>query len=768
MKKKKFLIVLLSIVAVISAMIGLCACRTRNNNTAYTITIDKSQPVIVDVGASINYRKYFLVTDRNGNFVIITDDMLDTSKEDTSKEGFFTVTLTVGNSSKDLTFTVKKAGNDDNDNTNTTTDELKKVFAKYTDPENWNFAVTYQEVENGTVGYYDDYEYNGKNILYSYDRYDDDDNYLGEATDYLGYDDSQNSYYLYYDNLDGTYSKYKDGSTEFTQNYYLYDLDITTLGDYTFTKVNGAYEAAKPNDVGNVVIGEFTGYTWTKFTVQISNGNISQIDATMSDGFVLRFIFSKFGTVKFTLPDGSSSGGNTEPTGTMEKQVYNAATFDDERLQAKLTKTGNYADPAIGLPSKGEYHALVIPVQFSNTSISQEQLKNLNLAFNDTDGKTGWESVKSYYYKASYGQLNLSFDIAGYNIDGVEYYTSNKNYSYYEGLTATQDGETYNNGDNVLLKEVLNYYKSRLDLTKYDTNDDGAIDAVYLIYSAPVDYDSDDSFYWAYVTWDQDEDAYDEMDAYYYLFAGLDFMKESVQGGYTNEYYPVISGLTINASTYIHETGHLLGLDDYYDYYPNQGSNEGLGGADMMDATVGDQNVYSKTMLGWLTPQIVTSTTTVTIQSSQAKGDAILIPLNFNNSYFCEYLLIDLYSAEGLNAMHASMSGSYLYDGATYGVRIYHVSSWINNAYDNDYGSFTDNNNSMSDTALIKLVEADGESKFASDDGYAAADDLWQAGDKLSTAFPKYTTNGNKLLNFDITIVSVSKTQATITITYNS
>lgn len=229
----------------------------------------------------------------------------------------------------------------------------------------------------------------------------------------------------------------------------------------------------------------------------------------------------------------------------------------------------------------------------------------------------------------------------------VGYYTSRKTYSYYEGLTEEYEGQQYSNGAHVLLNEALAYYANEtgLDLAKYDSNKDGAIDAVYLIYSAPVDYKSD-SFYWAYVTWDDDEGAtkYGGKDAYYYLFAGFDFMKESVKGGYTNESYPVISGLKINASTYIHETGHLLGLDDYYDYYPTKGCNEGLGGADMMDYTVGDQNVYSKTMLGWLAPQIVTSTQTVTIQSSQEKGDAILIPLNFNNSYFCEYLLIDLYS----------------------------------------------------------------------------------------------------------------------------
>ena len=142
--------------------------------------------------------------------------------------------------------------------------------------------------------------------------------------------------------------------------------------------------------------------------------------------------------------------------------------------------------------------------------------------------------------------------------------------------------------------------------------------------------------------------------------------------------------------------------------------------------------------------------------------------MKFDNSYFCEYLLIDLYSAQGLNKLHATMSNSYLYDGAKYGVRIYHVSSWINDPFNNDFGSFTDYNNSSSDISLIKLVEADGETKFKSSSGYATDTDLWLTGGKFSSKFPNYKTNDSKTLIFDITMDSVSATQATITITYKA
>lgn len=118
--------------------------------------------------------------------------------------------------------------------------------------------------------------------------------------------------------------------------------------------------------------------------------------------------------------------------------------------------------------------------------------------------------------------------------------------------------------------------------------------------------------------------------------------------------------------------------------------------------------------------------------------------------------------------MHSKAGDLPLYDGAEYGVRIYHVTSYISDPYNNSYGSFTDYNNSTTSIALIKLVEADGEKKFSSSGGYAAESDLWQAGDKMSEVFPSYTRNDGKLLCFDITVVSVSATSATITITFNS
>ncbi len=459
---------------------------------------------------------------------------------------------------------------------------------------------------------------------------------------------------------------------------------------------------------------------------------------------------------------GGSQGGSQGGSATvMPNQQYNASTFDNRNLQELMTTfdfgNGDVGE-SIGLLSQGTYNALVIPVAFTNYSFTTQELANLEIAFNGTSAQTGWESVKTYYQKSSYGKLNITFDI-------TDVFTAPNASSYY-------DNSNYGSGSEQLLIEALDYFDGKIDYNKYDVDNDGCIDAVYLIYAAPVEYVDDSSEYWAFVSWSYAEDTFDNLYPYYYLFAGKDFMLEATDSSLCPD-DQVIDGMKVNASTYIHETGHLLSLDDYYDYDSSTGSNQGLGCADMMDSTVGDHNSYSKIMLGWLTPTIVTTSGTYTIDALSENASCLLIPLDFNNSYFCEYLLVDLYADSGLNDLHGGFEGSLLYDIATYGVRIYHVSSWVTDPYNNNYQSYTDNNNTSSDIALIRLVEADGTVGFADsvqefDYQYAMDDDLWQAGDSLKTVFPNFARYDNKLVNFDITVTSVSASQATITVTFDN
>lgn len=506
----------------------------------------------------------------------------------------------------------------------------------------------------------------------------------------------------------------------------------------------------------------FSTLTTVEFTASAGVDGVVTITMTPTGEKSSMYIQS----VEIVCGSGSSGGGTS--TGIMPDQEYDASKHDNSTLREQMQKYfEGYSDP-LPLQSTGSYNCLVVPVQFGSYPISTAQLNRLNDAFNGTT--TGWESVSSYYKKSSYNKLNLTFDISGI-------FTAKESASHYEKYneTISIDGVSYDKtGDLLILEEVMAWLEDQYDLTKYDTDNDGVLDAIWLIYSAPVSTD-DDSIYWAYVTtYGQDDDEeinkYDGLELGYYLFAGFDFMDDYTGNDNDQKYYSnytssdrkkyAIDGMVTNACTYIHETGHLLGLDDYYDYYEG-GSEVGLGGADMMDYTVGDHCSYSKLMLGWVEPTVVTTTQTVEINPFESSGNAIMLLLDYNGTNFCEYLLIDLYTKTGLNEAHGNQYGSYLYDGAEYGIRVYHVSSNIDDPYSDGYYSFTTNNNSLSDDALIKLVSADGNG-YISNDSLTDDADLFQTGDTLAS----YKRNDGKTVNFTITFTSVSADGATVSITF--
>lgn len=575
---------------------------------------------------------------------------------------------------------------------------------------------------------------------------------------------------------------------------------ITTDNLTSVTSVSLVVSSNRANTVITVKVGDvdFTCNGNTSVSFKENNATYTFTSEASVDG-ALSITFTPSGSGSMYIKSvevvcGGSTGGGTKPTPTetMPAQVFDAAKLDKSTLREKMYEwlRGNDWEDPLPLQSVGTFNYLVVPIEFSDYAINQTQLDKLNKAFNGTTTETGWQSVQSYYQTSSYGKLNMSFEV-------YDKFTAPNDSAYYENYSKslTMDGQSFDQtGDALLLEQVMAWLEPRVDLTKYDYDKDGVLDGIWLIYSAPVVYgtedasssSADDSIYWAYVTTyykaDNVTTTYDKLDLGYYLFAGFDFMDEYT-GNDNDPYYDTtgeyidmtISGLKINASTYIHETGHMLGLDDYYDYDETKGSKSGLGGADMMDYTVGDQNAYSKTILGWVAPTVVTTTQTITIKDFATSGDCIMVLLDYDGSYFSEYLLIDLYSAKGLNAAHANQANSYLYydfdteKGAEYGVRIYHVSSDIKDPYSDDYFSFTTNNNTYSSVPLIELVQADGGVDYSDDEyGLCNADDLWQAGGKLSTVFPNYARNDNKKVNFDIEIVSVSATQATITITFTA
>lgn len=354
-----------------------------------------------------------------------------------------------------------------------------------------------------------------------------------------------------------------------------------------------------------------------------------------------------------------------------------------------------------GMPSVGNSKALVIPVEFTDYKASPNMKSNLEKAFFGTSEDTGWESLTSYYFKSSYGKLNISGTVLDvYNTGNTSKYYNSK---YEKGQDA----------DYLIIKDVLEYYDSQIDYSEYDSNNDGYIDALYIVYTAPIDYESDSSLWWAftYEYFTDDYEYYDGVEADYYCFLGYDFLFETPACG---------KKLTLNAETIIHETGHLLSLDDYYDYDDSKGPDGGLGGGDMMDYNVGDHNPLSKILLGWVTPYVVTSSATINISSFGKTGNCILLVDEYSSIYD-EYYLIDYYTPDGLNALEAGNSGLF----SVSGIRIYHIDSRTTKTNPESILDIYDYNNSYTSHRLISLIQTSGSNSIDKG-GFSSNNDLLQ------------------------------------------
>ena len=323
-----------------------------------------------------------------------------------------------------------------------------------------------------------------------------------------------------------------------------------------------------------------------------------------------------------------------------------------------LTSTATKDNPA---------NVLVVPVEFKDITFDdvygvengEEVIKNeLEIAFNGTSEETNyWESVSSYFEKSSFGNLNLNFDVT--NVVTLTFSTD-------DILNGTEDvgGAVY---------EAFYSMKSSnpdYDFTKYDYDSDGLMDAVWFVYSAP-DYGSDPSFsdandsFWAFVTcFTTFFPSVTSPNICTFGWASYDFMYGKGDG-------------KIDAHTYIHETGHLLGLNDYYDY---TNTRSPLGLYDMQDCNVGDHNVWTKTALGWIDPIIVDTSKNIPAKihlNPRENGGAIFITNDYSGSAFDEYLVLELYTPNGLNELDSTTAYNPYYGKMpqTSGVKLYHVDS---------------------------------------------------------------------------------------------
>lgn len=374
----------------------------------------------------------------------------------------------------------------------------------------------------------------------------------------------------------------------------------------------------------------------------------------------------------FSLGDLRDASGQT-----LDKQtahVYQGTTLDltvgDYTLPLSLEVLDRYAGaatlkdllPYATLRATGEVQALVVPVAWADQpetandealSLYQSLLgRVLDTAGNVTDHSgsyPGEPSLSEYFDTASYG----TFQITSFLTD------------WYHAEEAYADMET-TAPDKALADNIILWVKQTypdMDWSQYDRDGDGYIDALILLNAGVSSGDG------SYVMVSYGG-AVECRSSYFADYAGTQ------EDPTVNTFVSINQSFLANGntSTLIHEFSHLMGLIDYYD--TGYSGIDAVGGFDMQSNGVGDWNAYSKLAVGWMTPQVVTGLASgesieLTIGSSALTSDVIVIPAAGTeyDGPFGEYMMIDLFSDDGVNQYDAAAYGL----SGIAGIRISHV-----------------------------------------------------------------------------------------------
>lgn len=411
----------------------------------------------------------------------------------------------------------------------------------------------------------------------------------------------------------------------------------------------------------------------------------------------------------------------------------NVYSFNNLNDVTNAFENGSYSLLSNNIDNPNSYleqNILVAPVYFtdssvaSNNSLKQEKKILLENAFFGQQKTTTYQSVASYYNQSSYGHLRIKGEV-------LDWFAISQSASeaYKEGKNSPE------NYSDKIARAVVDSLSDEI-FSKYSKNNEGVLDGLYIIYDYPYQLDkknNEDSLFWAYTYHCKNNSGKRKISAY--SWSSFDFVGESA-----------LNRHVVDATTYIHETGHLFGLLDYY----NKGAlsyYQPMGFMDMMDYNLGDHSPFSKYSLNWTSPYILDmkgkEKGDITIRDFSSTGDFILIPnKKYNGTAFDRYLLVSFFTPTGLNDL--SNFPSYEYTDSKgekgiftypnqYGVLLYEVNAKlgyykssairsyspskfvdetpdagdyvINYYYDNEL-------NSASDKPICHLLESSGENSF--------------------------------------------------------
>lgn len=301
------------------------------------------------------------------------------------------------------------------------------------------------------------------------------------------------------------------------------------------------------------------------------------------------------------------------------------------------------------LPSLGKHKIPVILVEFSDVEFSVENPKatfdkylNGKELFNkETDPEMGqnYASVAKYFKDMSFGKFEPEFEVYGPVNLGKPHATYGAGYSSQENM-------------GLLLTDACTAVDDEVDFTQYDSNDDGNIDLIYIIYAGFSQSIAGNS-----------TDCIHPKSGYLSLaksFDGMDVKRYGVNNELNGTPADQANGPIINGiGLFCHEFSHCMGLPDLY---PKSGSiaeaciNQNMDYWSLMDAGEYTANGYRPTAytawererLGWMEIGTLTGPSNVELKSLDEGGAAFRI-YNDKDETGHEYYIVENVQNNGWN-----------------------------------------------------------------------------------------------------------------------
>ena len=274
--------------------------------------------------------------------------------------------------------------------------------------------------------------------------------------------------------------------------------------------------------------------------------------------------------------------------------------------------TGNY-------PRTGTIRALVMLVEYSDVKFTLEDpVDYFSRLFNEEGfcDYNGTGSVRDYFMEQSSGKFDIHYDVLGpVPLSGKRSYYGTNN-SYGDDIYPEQ-----------MAIEAVEYLKDNIDYSRYDYDNDGNIDNIFIVYAGEGEADGGpDETVWPHAS---------------EIINGKTYNGKTLFGYCCVNEWQHYSDRPAPIGTFVHEFSHVMGLPDLYNTY-NSNATYTPGTWTVLDygtynndgCTPPSYGAFERNAMGWLSPRVLTRPDHIVLEDIQKSNDCCLIETEKTNEFF--------------------------------------------------------------------------------------------------------------------------------------